>query len=43
MDGPLLFIACLMTTTLGILAALYGIARDKPQRAVAPYRRRLRF
>jgi hypothetical protein len=38
MDGPLIFIACLMTATLGILAALYSVARNtEPDRGVAPY------
>jgi hypothetical protein len=36
----LIFIACLMAATLGILAALYGICRGtKPDRGGAHYRR----
>jgi hypothetical protein len=39
MEGPLIFIATLVTSTLGILAALYSIARDaKPHRSGARHR-----
>jgi hypothetical protein len=39
MEGPLIFIACLMGATLAIFAVLYAIARDaEPHRGAAPYR-----
>jgi hypothetical protein len=40
MQGPLVFFVTLVTATLGILGALYGIAKDaKPNRGGAHYRR----
>jgi hypothetical protein len=42
MQGPLIFFASLVSATLGICAALYGLAKDtkpEPARAVAPHRR----
>jgi hypothetical protein len=40
MQGSVIFIACEMTATFVILAALYAICRDtKPNRPVAAYRR----
>jgi hypothetical protein len=40
MEGPLVFFAALVTATVGILAALYGMAKDaKPDRGGARYRR----
>jgi len=40
MEGPLVFFASLVTATLGIIAALYFVARDtKPHHHAAPYRR----
>jgi hypothetical protein len=39
-EGPLVFFAALVTATVGILAALYAIAKDtKPHRGGAHYRR----
>jgi hypothetical protein len=39
MEGPLFFFACLVAVTLGILIALYAIARDaKPHHHHTPYR-----
>ena len=38
MEGPVIFIACLVAVTLGILIALYAIARDvKPKHRDAPF------
>ena len=38
MEGPVIFIACLVAVTLGILVALYAVARDaKPNHQDAPF------
>jgi len=40
MEGPLIFIVCLMIATLGIIAGLYATCRDtKRDRGVTPYGR----
>jgi hypothetical protein len=38
-EGPLVFFAALVTATVGILAALYVVARDSKPDHHAPYRR----
>ena len=38
MEGPLIFFACLVAATLGILITLYAVARDaKPNHQDAPF------
>ena len=38
MEGPVIFIACLVAVTLGILVALYAVARDaKPKHQDTPF------
>jgi hypothetical protein len=38
MEGPLIFFACMVAATLGILITLYFVARDaKPSHRDAPF------
>jgi hypothetical protein len=38
MEGPLIFFACMVAATLGILLTLYAVARDaKPNHQHAPF------
>jgi len=42
MEGTLIFVACLVAATLGILRALYAVMRDaKPHHHDKPYRVRV--